>query len=259
MFNKIFAIALNTFKETIRDRILYVILLFAILMSILSIILGSLSIGNNTKIILDLGLGSINIFGVILSIFVGTSLVFKEIDKRTIYVILSKPIERWQFILGKFLGLNLTLTIIIFLMSIVFITLIYLYKASVEEVYLSVISLILIMMEIYLINAVCILFSSFSTPLLSMAYVASVWVIGHFNPVMLTLAKYSTNSLVIKIVTVAHYIFPDLSKFNLKNNIDNLNFVLDYNYLMFTAVYWALYTAIILMVAVFFFNRKEFN
>jgi ABC-type transport system involved in multi-copper enzyme maturation permease subunit len=256
---KIFAIAKNTVKETIRDRILYVLLMFAILMCLVSIILGSLSIGNNLKIILDFGLASITIFGVILAIFIGTSLVFKEIDRRTVYIILTKPIERWEFIIGKFLGLCITLTFIVSLMSVVFIVLLILYKIPGQQLYLTFVSLVLIMLELYLMTAISILFSCFSTPLLSMAFALSIWVIGHFNPLMLMLADYANNSMLITLVTVFHYILPDLSKFNIKNNIDNLNYVIDLARIGYVAVYGILYTTVILLISIFAFNRKEFS
>lgn len=252
-------IALNTFKETIRDRILYVIFVFAILMCLLSIILGSLSIGNNLKIILDFGLGSINIFGVILSIFIGTSLVFKEIDRKTIYIILSKPIDRWEFILGKFFGLALTLTILVALMSIVFFILLLLYNVSLSQIYLAFVSIIMILVELYLVIAVALLFSSFSSPLLSMVFTGCIWAIGHFNPVMLMLAQYSHSDLLVNLVTFLHYLLPDLSKFNIKNNIDNLDYVLNLTQIGLILGYGALYTSVVLMISVISFEKREFN
>lgn len=256
--DKVLTIALNTFKETIRDRILYVIFVFAILMCLLSLILGSLSIGNNLKIILDFGLGSINIFGVILSIFIGTSLVFKEVDRKTIYIILSKPIDRYEFILGKFVGLSLTLTIIVGLMSIVFMVLLLLYKISFSQLYLTFVSVILILMELYLVIALALLFSSFSTPLLSMVFTGALWFIGHFNPVMLLLAQYANSELVLTLVTFLHYIFPDLSKFNIKNNIDNLDYVINLTQIAFIIAYGVLYTTVVLMISIVSFEKREF-
>lgn len=257
--SKILTIAFNTFKETIRDRILYLLLFFAIVMSFISVVLGSLSIGNNVKIILDLGLGSINVFGVIIAIFVGTSLVFKEIDRRTIYVILSKPIERWEFILGKFFGLVTTITMLVALMSVVFLIILLVYGIPANQVYLAFISILLILMELYLMIAVAILFSCVSTPLLSMVFAFSIWLIGHFNPIMLMLAQYANNPLVVDIVTLFHYILPDLSKFNIKNNIDKVDYVINYAQIGYVTLYGILYTSVILFIAIFSFKRKEFN
>lgn len=255
---KITAIALNTFKETIRDRILYVIFVFAVLLCLLSVILGSLSIGNNEKIIIDFGLATINIFGVILAIFIGTSLVFKEIDRRTIYIILSKPIDRWEFILGKFLGLAITLTILIALMSAVFMCILFFYKLTSTQLYLTFVSVCLILLELYMVIAVSILFSSFSTPLLSMVFAGCFWVIGHFNPVMLSLAQFSNSEVIVTMTQVFHYILPDLSILNVKNNIDNMEYVLNLTEVGLKALYAIVYSSILLMITVISFNKKEF-
>lgn len=257
--NKITTIALNTFKETIRDRVLYVLLVFSALMFLLSIILGSLSIGNNLKIILDFGLGSINIFGAIIAIFIGTSLIFKEIDRKTVYVILSKPIERWEFILGKFFGLALTLTILIFLMAIMFSIMLLFYKIEYQQLMLAMLSIVLILFELYIITAIAILFSSVSTPLLSMVFTLCLWVIGHFNPTMLSLALFTNNPITIDVVTGLHYILPDLSNFNLKNNIDKVDYVINFLQIGYVIAYGFLYTSLVLFIAIHAFERKEFN
>lgn len=257
--SKISTIAINTFMETIRDRILYVIVLFAAILCLMAIILGSLSVGNNVKIILDLGLGTINIFGVILAIFIGTSIVFKEIDRKTIYMILSKPIDRWEFILGKFLGLSLTILIVTIIMSTVFIILLLIYHIKSQQLYLTFVSLFMILIELFIMTAVCVMFSSFSTPLLSMVFALSIWVIGHFNPTMLMLAQYANNDMVLGLVTFLHYIFPDFSKFNIKNNIDNLDYVLNLAQVGYTTLYGVLYCAAILSISMFAFSRREFN
>lgn len=253
------AIAFNTFMETIRDRVLYVIILFAAIMCLLSLVLGSLSIGNNVKIILDLGLGTINIFGVVLAIFIGTSIVYKEIDRKTIYMILSKPIDRWEFIMGKFLGLSFTLTIVIVIMSAIFFSLLMFYKVGSQQLYLTFVSVFLILIELYVMTAICVMFSSFSTPLLSMVFALAIWVIGHFNPTMLMLAKYANNEMLLSLVTFLHYVLPDFSKFNIKNNIDNMEYVLNLSQVGFTVLYGILYSAAILSISMFAFSRREFN
>lgn len=257
--DKVAAIALNTFKETIRDRILYAIFAFTIIMCFLATLLGSLSIGNNIKIILDLGLASINIFGAIIAIFIGTSLVFKEVDRRTIYIILSKPLDRWEFILGKFFGLCLTLTLVVTCMSVVFILILLVYQLSIQQLYLTFVSLILILLELYLITSIAILFSSFSTPLLSMVFALCAWIIGNFNPIMLDLAQFSNSEMVVGIVTVLHYVLPDLSNFSIKYNIDNMDYVIDLTKMFFVFLYGLFYTSLVLTVSVLAFNRKEFN
>ncbi len=128
---KIKVIALNTFREAIRDRILYLLFFFAAVALVFSRLLAVLTVGDRVKIIKDVGLASISLFGVLMAIMVGTGLVYKEIDKKTIYTLLSKPIQRWQFLLGKFFGLVLTLFIMILAMSLIFLVIVEVYMGRV--------------------------------------------------------------------------------------------------------------------------------
>src|SRR5208283_3951625 len=113
----VLAIALNTFREAVRDKILYVLLVFGILMILVSRAIGWVSFGGENKIMTDIGLAAIWMFSGMVSIFIGTGLIYKEIDKRTIYTVLAKPAERWQFLAGKYLGLLLTTAINLLLLS----------------------------------------------------------------------------------------------------------------------------------------------
>jgi ABC-type transport system involved in multi-copper enzyme maturation permease subunit len=129
---KIRAIALNTFKETIRDRILYLLLFFAAVFTVFSRLLALLTVGDRIKIIKDVGLSSLSLFGALMAILMGTGLVYKEIDKKTIYTLLSKPIQRYQFILGKFLGLVLTLFLMLLAMSLIYLMVVYFHTFRIE-------------------------------------------------------------------------------------------------------------------------------
>ncbi|MCK4759679.1 MAG: ABC transporter permease, partial [Candidatus Aminicenantes bacterium] len=129
---KIRAIALHTLKEAIRDRILYLLLFFAVVSIGFSRLLALLTLGDRVKIIKDVGLASLSLFGALMAILIGTGLVYKEIDKKTIYTLLSKPIHRYQFLLGKFFGLALTLFIMLSSMSIIFLALIFFHTFTIE-------------------------------------------------------------------------------------------------------------------------------
>ena len=158
---KIQAIALNTFKETIRDRILFLLLFFAAVFIVFSRLLALLTVGDRVKIIKDVGLSSISLFGVLMAILMGTGLVYKEIDKKTIYTLLSKPIHRYQFILGKFFGLVLTLSLMLLLMSLVYLIVVFLHTFQIE--WKMLIAIFFIFVELLLITSVAILFSCFCT------------------------------------------------------------------------------------------------
>ena len=162
---KILAIAVNTFREAVRDKILYSLLIFALLMIVSSVFLSTLSVGDQIKIIQDMGLSMISIFGTLIAIFVGIGLVYKEIEKRTIYSIIAKPIARHQFLMGKYCGLILTLLVEITVMSSGFLLLLYFYPGSYDASILKAIYLIFI--ELMIVTAIALLFSSFSTPILA--------------------------------------------------------------------------------------------
>jgi len=184
---KIRAVALNTFKEAIRDRILYLLLFFAAVSLILSRLLSLLTVGDKTKIIIDAGLSSLSIFGVLMAILMGTGLVYKEIDKKTVYTLLSKPINRNQFILGKFLGLIITLFIMLLVMTAVFIIIILLHSGTIS--WKLFVSLGFVFLELCLITSVALLFSCFSTPILSSIFSLSFYLIGHLSWGLETLIK----------------------------------------------------------------------
>jgi ABC-type transport system involved in multi-copper enzyme maturation permease subunit len=118
MLRRVLAIARNTYRETVRDKILYNLILFALIMILSSIMLGQLTLGNEDKIILDLGLSAISVFGMLIAIFIGIGLVYKELEKRTVYALLAKPIHRYELILGKYLGPLLTLLVNVAVMTV---------------------------------------------------------------------------------------------------------------------------------------------
>ncbi|MBI4640616.1 MAG: ABC transporter permease, partial [Candidatus Tectomicrobia bacterium] len=138
---KIRAIAVNTFREAIRDRVLYSLLFFALFMIGSSALLGTLTIGEQVKVIKDLGLASISVFGLFIAIFVGIGLVYKEIERRTIYTIIAKPIRRYEFLIGKYLGLVLTLLVEVAVMAVGFSLLITLYEGFFDTALLKAILL----------------------------------------------------------------------------------------------------------------------
>src|SRR5437763_582784 len=183
------AIARNAFREAVRDRVLYNLVLFALLLIVGSIFLGELSAGQEAKIIVDLGLGAMLLFGTFIAIFVSTGLVYKEIERRTLYAILSKPVGRGEFLLGKYLGLCLTLAVNVLVMCVgVSLALMYV-KRGYDPLALRIWPAVaLIYVELMIILAVALLFSSFSSPALSAFLTFAVFVIGHFSADLKTLA-----------------------------------------------------------------------
>lgn len=252
----IIPIAINTYKEAIRDKVLYIILLFSVFMIGASLILSSLSLGQDSKVIVDLGLASINIFGVLITLFVGTNLLSKEIEKKTIYLLLTKPLRKSGFILGKHIGLSLTLFVIISLMTLCFYGLLYFTTGETPTIYIQAIFLTYI--ELILLIAVAIFFSTIASPVMSSIYTLAIYIIGHFSRDLLNFGEISKNPVLMSITKIIYYVLPDLEKLNIKNLVTYNAQHLNSEILTSGLVYGLLYTSILIILAVFSFEFKEF-
>jgi len=188
---KCLIIARNTFREAIRDRILYLIAVFAIVIIVMSKALGWVSVERDAEIIGDLSLFAISLLCLVLAIFVGTGLIYKELDKRTIYTILSKPVERWQFVIGKYLGLVLVISLMALGMEVFLILFLGLqgYLPSGEALRVFLYALILIHGEIFIITAVAITLSLITSPVLSAVLTLVVWLAGNSSQELVNLAN----------------------------------------------------------------------
>jgi ABC-type transport system involved in multi-copper enzyme maturation permease subunit len=253
---KVKALTINTFREAIRDKVLYSLLFFAVLMVGISYILDQLTIGEKTKIIKDFGLASISIFGVMIAIFVGIGLVYKEIERKTIYNILSKPIHRYQFIIGKYLGLIMTLLIEVVVMSVVLFTMLYFYEGKIDFALFHAIAMIFI--ELMIVTAFALLFSSFSTPILSGLFTLSFYIIGHLTADLLELGRRSHSQSLKYFTEILYYILPNLEYFNIKGEVV-YHLSLEEGYLFFASVYGILYILIILLISMVIFQKRDFK
>jgi ABC-type transport system involved in multi-copper enzyme maturation permease subunit len=252
---KIRAIALNTFKEAIRDRILYLLLFFAAVCIIFSRILALLAVGDRAKIITDVGLASLSLFGVLMAILIGTGLVYKEIDKRTIYTLLSKPIQRYQFLLGKYLGLLLTLFVMLVLMALIFLVLMLLHNYPVGGSFF--IAILFIFLELCLITAVAMLFSCFSTPILSTLFSLSFYLIGHISWGLETLLNKIPQGGVKTLARFLYAFLPDLENFNFKTEVVH-HLPIPPKIILYSTLYGLFYTVFILALAIIVFRRRDF-
>ncbi|MGZ5495385.1 MAG: ABC transporter permease [Candidatus Aminicenantales bacterium] len=252
---KIRAIAGITFKEAKRDRILYLLFFFAALGIVASRVLAILTVGDRVKIIKDVGLASISLFGVLMAILIGTGLVYKEIDKKTIYTLLAKPLHRAEFILGKFLGLVLTLFVMTGAMALIFLAIVYAHTLRIEGSLLVAIAYIFL--ELVLITAVAILFSSFSTPILSSLFALAFYLIGHLSWGLELIIKKMRPGAGKALVRGLAMILPDLENFNFKTEVVHGLPIPPAIYLT-SFLYGVCYTAFILGLAVLIFRRRDF-
>lgn len=251
---KVGAIALNTFKEAVRDRILYAILIFALVILIGSTILVTLSVGGEAKILKDLGLTCISLFGTLIAIFLGIGLVSKEIEKRTVYMVLSKPIHRYQFILGKYFGSVLTLLVNVSVMTLSLVGLVYLWEGMSSPGLL--LAVLFIFFELLLITALALLFSTFSSPTLSAILTLWFFVIGHLSADLRrfatrfggTVTKFSTETL--------YYLLPNLSRLNFKDQAVH-GIEIDGNTTTLSFLYAVLYIAMLILAAMVVFQRRD--
>jgi ABC-type transport system involved in multi-copper enzyme maturation permease subunit len=252
---KIRAIAGITFKEAKRDRILYLLFFFAAVAIIASRVLAILTVGDRVKIIKDVGLASISIFGVLMAVLIGTSLVYKEIDKKTIFTLLSKPLHRAQFILGKFFGLVLTLFVMTVGMGLIFLAITYLYTYRAE--WTMLVAIAYIFLELVLITAVAILFSSFSTPILSSIFSLAFYLIGHLSWGLELLIKKMKAGVGRTAAQLFYTFLPDLENFNFKTEVVH-GLPIPARIYLYSLLYGVCYTAFILALAILIFRRRDF-
>ena len=253
---KIFVIALNTFRETVREKVLYNLLFFALLMIGSSVLLSTLTIGEQSKIIMDIGLASINIFGILIAIFVGIGLVSKEIEKKTIYTIISKPIYRYQFLLGKYLGLLITLFVNTSIMVTGFFGVLLLMTYNITPDMIK--AILLIFVELMVVTAVALMFSTFTTSLLSAIFTISIYIIGHLLGDLKAFAAKLGNPVITFLLDALYYILPNLENFNIKGEVVH-NIALDPSFMVMSVLYGLLYITMILLSSVIIFQRRDFK
>ena len=259
MLWRIGTIAQNAFREAVRDRVLYNLVLFVLLLTAGAIFLGELSGGQEAKIIVDLGLSSILLFGVFIAIFVGIGLVHKEIERRTIYAILSKPIGRGEFLLGKYLGLCLTLLVNVFVMGAgVSLALLYV-KRGWDPLVLSIWpAILLIYLELAILTAVALLFSTFSSPALSALLTFFVFVAGHFSGDLKTFAASLGGTAARWFFTTIYYLVPNLSNYSLITPAAH-GYAPGVPALLLALLYAAIYSSVLLAAGALIFNRRNFK
>jgi Cu-processing system permease protein len=211
---RIVAIARNTFREAVRDRVLYNLVLFVLLLSVGTVFLGAASASHDAKIIVDFGLSAMLLFGAFIAIFVGVGLVWKEIERRTLYAIFAKPVGRSEFILGKYLGLCVTLALNVAVMG-AGVTLVLLYVARGTTPLLALwLAVALIYLELTILTAVALLFSAFSSPIFALFGSLAVFLIGHFTTDLKGFAGLFDATALRAVLVALYYALPNLSTFS---------------------------------------------
>ncbi len=256
-FKKISAIARNAFREAVRDRVLYNLVLFVLLVTASAIFLGELTDGHEARTIVNLGLSAMLIFGAFISIFVGVSLVSKEIEKRTVFAIFSKPVTRGEFVVGKYLGLCLTLLVNVLVMGAgVSLALLYVGGGALALTVWG--AVFLIFLELCILTAVAILFSSFSSPALSALLTFFIFIIGHLSASLRDFAANLGSRLAKIFFDAVYYALPNLSFYSFATNAAHGDTPPAAMFGGATA-YAFFYVNILLAAAIWIFSRRNFK
>jgi ABC-type transport system involved in multi-copper enzyme maturation permease subunit len=256
MNNRIFHIATNTFREAVRDRVLYNLIAFALLMSGAAILVGQISFGIERLVVINLGLTAISLFGTVIAIFIGIGLVSKEIDKRTLYTVLSRPVRRWEFIVGKFFGLSGTLVVNTFFMAIgVFAALLYVSRHFQKTDGWILVALYFIVLQFLMITALSLLFSTYSSPLMSAVFAFCVFVIGCFAEDLRGFAAM-TNGLTRWLATGVAYLVPNFSALNVISLVAHEQAV-SVQLIFYNTAYALIYATMAICGAVLIFEHRN--
>jgi ABC-type transport system involved in multi-copper enzyme maturation permease subunit len=253
---RIWAIAENTLREAVRDQLLYNLLLFAALMIASSVVLAQLHIGYDERIYRDVGLGAIALFGALIAIFVGVGLVHREIALKTVYSMLAKPVHRHEFLLGKYLGLVLLLGIEVALMGGLFLSVLLLEGSPVAPGLPAAIALIFL--ELALLTALALFFSSFTTPYLAGMFTVALWIIGHLLADVRAFGQQSGAEALRPLTEALYWTLPNLDRLDLKGEAASGR-AIGAARVGLAALYASLYSAALVLAAVLLFRRRDFR
>lgn len=253
----LFTIARNTFREAVRDRVLYNLVLFVLMITAAAVFLGELTAENEARVIVNLGLSAVLFFGAFIAIFVGVGLVSKEIERRTVFAIFSKPVTRSEFVAGKFLGLCLTLFVNVAMMALG-VTLALWYVGGSSLIGSALAAMLLIYFELILLTAIAITFSTFSSPTLSALLTFLIFVIGHFSEALKQIAESIGSNGAKFFFSALYYFLPNLSFFSFITSAAHGQ-TPAVSYLATAFGYCLIYVIILLTVASFIFGRRNFK
>lgn len=256
---RVTSIAVHTFKESVRERVLYNLVVFALLMFGAAILFGTISVGIERIILVNLGLSSISVFGLLMAIFIGIGLVSKEIERRTIYVILSKPVARAEFIVGKYLGLLLTLLVNTSIMTAGFyLALLYQKRSLGLNDLLPLGAIYFILLQLAMVVGLAVLFSCISTPLLAAVYTFCIYVIGNFLGDVRWFGQESASPLLRGLTDLVYYLMPNFSNFNVIGQISHGQSIPGYLWIS-NSCYALLCVTVLVCATILVFEGREFR
>ena len=257
-FSRISVIATNVFREMVRDRILYILGFYIFILATALLLLREVSGSADNKMFLDLGLAAMAVLGLVVAVFIGTGLVNKEIEKRTLLVFIAKPISRSEFVIGKYLGLVAVLTSLVAVMTVIY--LVFLQVGNINHQTASIfISAIFLVLQLCLISAVAITFGIVSNSLLATPLTIAVYFIGNITQDILEFGRLSNNSGFERFAQGLYLVLPDLSRLDLKNDaVYGLQALPDFTTLVSNGLYGIFYSLMLIAIAILIFSQREF-
>jgi len=262
-------IALNVYRESVRDRVLYNLVFFALLIIGASYLIGQLTAGQDVKIIKDLGLSAVALFGLFIAVFIGIGLVSKEVERRSIYALIAKPVRREELVLGKYAGLVLTLAVNVAIMVAVwYLVLGYMswteseafkkgWEAPATDPHMLQ-AVLLIFIELMLVTAIALFFSTFAGPLVSAAMTFGLYVVGHFSADLKNLGVIVKSQVAANVGKALYYVLPNMATFDIKADVVHGHPV-SAGYLLMSVGYGLTYIAVLLVAGMFIFSRRDFK
>lgn len=265
----IWLIAVAVFKESVRDRVPYAMVVFAVLLMAASYLIAQMTAGQDMKIIKDLGLAALATFGLFIAIFIGIGLVSKEVEKKSVFGLLSKPVSRPQFILGKYAGLVMTLAVNLGVMTIAYYGVLYFMNVTTPPSVRAgwpmpamdprlLIAIGMIFAELMLVTALALFFSTYSSPLLATLLTIGLWVAGHFNADLRNFENVVDSAVVASVARGLYYVLPNLAPFDVKSEAV-YGMPIGLRHVGYTLAYAAVYIATLLTAAVAIFRRRDFK
>ncbi|MBZ5694244.1 MAG: ABC transporter permease [Acidobacteriia bacterium] len=250
-------VAINTFREAVRDRVLYNLVFFALLMIGAAILVGQISIGIERLVIINLGLTAISIFGLVMAIFIGVGLVYKEMEKRTLYSLLAKPIRRWEFLVGKYAGLLLTLCVNTAFMTLgLAAALFYVGRPFVRSDASILAAVYFIVLELALVTALGLFFSCFSSPMLSTLFTLGIYITGVFSKDIRDVGELTNVSALKTLTRVVYYLVPNFHNFNAIAVVAHGD-AIPFSLIWQNTVYAVLYAGVVLLAASAVFSGRN--
>ena len=269
MSRAITLVALAVYRESVRDRVPLTIVGFGVLLVFASYLISQMTAGQDLKIIKDLGLAALSILGLLIAVFIGIALVTKEVERRSIYSLLSKPITREQFLLGKYFGLVMTLAVNLSAMTLAYYGVLLYQELTVDPALKAawpapavdprlLIAVVLIFAELMLVTAIAIFFSTFAGPLTATLFTLGLWVAGHFNADLRNFEEVVDSAPAVYTARVLYYLLPNLAPFNVKAEVVHAVPV-SASHVWLTLAYAAVYITMLLLGAMAIFRKKDFK